>query len=98
MNRFTLAAENQTFRGTRGVSQNAGHQFQPAFLDKGTGRVELARLKNGSPATCHLISWLPKEWATTINTDGTVEMLKPGIISGFESDGVFFTRDQVAEL
>lgn len=32
------------------------------------------------------------------NDDGSIKDLKHSIISGFESHGVFYTRDEVAEL
>ena len=98
MNSFTLEMENRVFRATRGISQNADVEFRPAFLDKTTGRIELARLADGQPATIHCISRLPHEWATSYNDNGAIETLKPGVISGFECEGVFYTRDELAEL
>ena len=98
MNSFTLEMENREFQGTKGISQNTDVGFSPAFLDKTTGQIELARFKNGKPATFHCISWLPDEWATSFNEQGAIDSLKPGVISGFESDGVFYTRNEVAEL
>lgn len=99
MNIVTLKRENRAFRGTRGVSRNnRSSGFRPAFLDKKSGRVEVARLSDGKPAPVHVISWLPKEWATSVDTDGAVLGLKPGVISGFVKDGVFYTRQEVAEL
>lgn len=98
MNSFTLEMENRVFRDTRGISQNADVGFSPAFLDKTTGQIELAKRKDGLPATFHCISWLPHEWATSYNDDGAIETLKPGVISGFECEGVFYTRNEVAQL
>ena len=98
MNISTLVMENDVYRGTRGVSENSDPGFKAAFLDKLTGDIELARQKDGSPAPFHLISWLPNKWATGYNNDGSIKELKHSIISGFESNGVFYTRDEVAEL
>jgi len=98
MNSFTLEMENRVFQGTRGISQNADVGFRPAFLDKASGRIELARRKDGQPATFHCIGWLPHEWATAYNGNGAIETLKPGVISGFECEGVFYTRNEVVEL
>jgi len=98
MNTHTLRHENDLFAGTNGISQNAGPKFRPAFLDRSTGVVELARFANGQPATFHLISWLPNEWALSHNADGSVESVRSTVISGFECDGVFYTRDEASEL
>lgn len=98
MNSLTLAMENDVYRGTRGVSKNSDAGFRPAFLDKLTGRIELAKQRDGTSAPCHFISWLPREWAAGFNDDGSIKNLKNSIISGFESDGVFYTRAEAAEL
>lgn len=99
MDNQTLRLENITFAGTTGISENNNAcGFKPAFLDKNTGRVELARLGNGQPAPVHIINWLPREWATSYHDDGTVKRLIPGVISGFVCNTVFYTREQVAEL
>lgn len=99
MNKHTLHCENLAFAGTRGISQNnKGSKFHPAFLNKSTGCVELARLANGQPATMHLIGWLPCDWGLTFNEDGSIESLKAEVVAGFELNGVFYTRDEMAEL
>ena len=98
MNEQTLQQENEAYRGTRGVSENNRDRgFQPAFRDSDTGRIEVSRLQSGEPATMHIISWLPQEWAAETAADGAVMALKPGIDCGFVSDGVFYTREQAAE-
>jgi len=98
MDNKTLRSENLTFAETKGISENnRSHGFKPAFMDKSTGRIEIARQENGQPATMHLICWLPIEWATS-SKDGRVDSLKPEIISGFELDGAFYTRDEAAKL
>jgi hypothetical protein len=99
MNSHTLELENEVFAGTRGISENNRNLgFLPAFLDKTTGRIELARLECGDPAMIHIIQWLPTEWAAEMREDGSVQQLKPQIISGFVSEGIFYTREEVAEL
>tara|TARA_R110002072_G_scaffold1780_5_gene14661 strand:- start:4819 stop:5118 length:300 start_codon:yes stop_codon:yes gene_type:complete len=99
MNKHTLHYENLAFAGTRGVSENNTRSgFRPAFLDKTTGCIELARLANGKPAAMHLICWLPRDWGSCFDEDGSIESLKAGVVAGFELDGVFYTRDEVAEL
>jgi hypothetical protein len=99
MDIHTLQQENQVFRGTAGISRNNADQgFRPGFLHKQTGRVELARDEHGDPATLHMIGWLPREWAATTAPDGQIRSLVSGIIAGFVLDGVFYTREEAAEL
>lgn len=99
MNNQTLRLENLTFAGTRAISQNnAASGFKPAFLNKRSGRVEIARFESGSPAPMHLIDWLPKEWAASLGKDGSIQSLIPGIISGFSRNGIFYTREESANL
>ena len=99
MDNQTLCSENLTYAGTRGISEN-NHtsNFRPAFLDRTTGRIEIAKLKNGEQAPVHIICWMPEEWATSIDDNGLVLGLKPGIIAGFERGGRFYTREEAAEL
>lgn len=70
-------------------------EWIPAFLDKRTGRVEIARTRVGLPATTHTIDWLPREWARTITDNGRISSLKPGIIPGYIRDGLFYTNDEL---
>ncbi len=94
---MNLRQDNLAFRGTTGVSENNRDTgFVPAFRQDDTGRIELARLKNGKVAPAHIISWLPTEWADSIGDDGTVEGLIPGIVAGFVRDGRFYTREEAA--
>ena len=99
MDSHILQSENITFADTAGISENnASRGFKPAFLDKDTGHIELARLATGQPAPVHIINWLPHEWAMSYHDDGTVKSLKPGVVSGFVCNTVFYTREQVAAL
>ena len=99
MNNHTLRKENLAFAGTAGVSENNSEAgFQPAFRDSRDGRVEIAKTRVGLPATCHLIEWLPREWARTLTDTGRVSTLRPEIECGFVRDGVFYTREEVASL
>lgn len=98
MKQTTLHQENLAFCGTTGVSANVAPAFRPAFLNLASGEIELSRNANGEPAHIHLISWLPLGWAVSQADNGAIQELKPGIISGFECDGAFYTRDEMAEL
>lgn len=97
MNTQVLQKENRAYADTCGISQNNRILgFVPAFKQLSSGRVELARMQNGSPAPMHMINWLPAEWAASRSVDGTISCLIPGIIAGFVRDGVFYTREQTA--
>ena len=99
MNVVSIAQENVAFEGTRGISRNNQDLgFQPAFLNKQTGQVELSRLKNGQPAAMHLISYLPGDWAESTDHHGCITQLNANVIAGFCRDGIFYTRAEVAEL
>lgn len=92
-------SESPTCTGTTEFSErHSQRSFKPAFLDKSTGRIEIARLANGQPAPAHFIDWLPDEWAMSFHRDGTVKSLKQSVVAGFVYDAVFYTRDQAEEL
>ena len=94
-----LQAENEAFAGTGGVSQN-NHQarFLPAFRDSESGRVEVARLEDGQPASVHLLVGLPEEWVTGRDENGHIVAVRDTIVAGFVRDGVFYTREEAAVL
>ena len=94
-----LRAENATFAGTGGVSENnRTARFVPAFRDGHTGRVEVARTENGRPAPMHLLCCLPEEWVTGRDERGQIVALKDSVIAGFVRDGIFYTREEAARL
>ena len=98
MNRQSLLDQNANFKGTMGVSlKNGSSGFIPAFRDESTGRVELARFRNGQVAPMHVIAGLPADWATGYDEDGDVSAVKTTIVAGFVRDEVFFTRDEACE-
>ena len=76
---------------------NPDNAVLPAFKDTRTGRVEIARNRVGLPASCHLIDWLPREWARTITDTGRVSSLRPEIVQGFVFKGVFYTREELSK-
>ena len=88
MDSRSLKMQHSVDAGTHAVSNTAGASgFRPAFLDKATGRVEVARLRNGKPAPAH-----------RMQADGSIVRLREGNIAGFVRDGVFLTREQALEL
>ncbi|MCB1686592.1 MAG: hypothetical protein R3E82_08035 [Pseudomonadales bacterium] len=94
-----LHSENLAYAGTGGVSQNNGRAgFVPAFRDDATGRVEVARMENGEPATMHLLCALPDEWVCARDADGRVTALLASVVAGFVREGRFYTREEAAAL
>lgn len=94
-----IRRENLAFTGTGGVSaENRNDRFEPAFRDDATGRVEVSRFSDGSPAPMHLMDGLPEDWVHTRDERGRACALKPTIVAGFVRDGKFYTREQAADL
>ena len=99
MNNNLLRRQNLAFQGQRGISQNNGDLgYRAAFREEATGQIELARHADGQSAPMHLISGLPRDWGKSFADDGSIQRLKAGIVAGFELDGRFFTRQEVAQL
>ena len=94
-----LQEQNLAFADTHGVSLiNRSHGFVPAFRDENTGRIEIARFRNGDPAPMHLISGLPQEWATDHDDSGSICRVKGSIVAGFLRANIFYTRKQALEI
>lgn len=93
-----LAQENSQYADTAGVSANNSHlNYQPAFRDTRSGRVEIARFQDGRPAPIHLLCALPERWVTQRDANGQVSAVHCRIEAGFVRNGVFFTREQLAQ-
>lgn len=94
-----LRRENLAFAGTTGVSAASGRRrLRPAFRDPLTGRVEIARYEDGRPAPVHIICGLPAEWVCERDGEGHITAIRSDIESGFVCEGVFYTREQAAQL
>ena len=94
----TLAADNQYFAGTGGVSQkNRCCGFRPAFLDRETGIVYASCGTDGRPAPVHALAGLPDHLVLARDPRGYVTTIKPSVIAGFIRWGVFYTREQAAD-
>jgi hypothetical protein len=94
-----LFEENQRFHDTGGVSANNRRLgFIPAFLDRATGRAELSRFPDGSPAPVHTIAALPDEWVLERDHEGHAVVIKDSVVAGFLNNGKFYTREQAAGL
>lgn len=71
INQLALQVDTCNFRGTCGESAVATKQnFLPAFQNTQTGEWALSKLKNGNPAPMHLLSYLPIDWAQSVDADG----------------------------
>jgi hypothetical protein len=93
-----LDLENVRYAGTGGVSrENRRYGFRPAFMDLETAAVYLARFADGRPAPFHLLDGLPGELVLSRDASGRVAEIRPSVISGFEQQGRFYTRDEAAE-
>jgi hypothetical protein len=98
MNNSRLELENVRYAGTGGVSrENRRYGFRPAFMDLETAAVYPARFADGRPAPFHLLDGLPEELVLSRDAAGRVAEIRPSIISGFEQQGRFYTRDEAAE-
>ena len=94
-----LQQENLAFAGTGGVSQNnRKHSFRAAFLDTASGRVELARFADGSPAPMHVLSGLPAEWIEHRDAAGEPVAVLASVVAGFVRNKIFYTREEAAAL
>lgn len=94
-----IRQENLAFAGTGGVSaENRCSRFEPAFRDEATGRVEVSRFSDGSPAPMHLMDGLPADWVDCRDEHGRPCTLKADVVAGFIRDGEFYTRDEAANL
>lgn len=99
LTKTSLALEAARFRCTGGVSENnRSLGFQPAFINRETGTVYLARFPDGRPAPCHLLDGLPTELVVARNAQGCVTRVKSSVVSGFARDQRFYTRDEAAAM
>ncbi|BBE11099.1 hypothetical protein LRD18_06845 [Halorhodospira halochloris] len=94
-----LRRENTSFQGSGGVSDcNRELGFRPAFMDTETGHVYASCSRDGCPAPYHRLDGLPEELIRERDDSGRVIAVKTTVVSGFERDGCFYTREQAAEM
>ncbi len=92
-----LVEQNRRFLRTGGVSAgNRSHGFHPAFLDRETGTVYIARFTDGRPALMHILDGLPAKLVVERLPSGQVATIKGSIEAGFVKDGNFITREEAA--
>lgn len=93
----SLARQNLHYSGSRGVSVgNRTFGFKPAFLDRVTGEVYLARYADGRLAPIHVLDGLPQDLVIERMASGRVAKVSGSVIAGFVKDGRFFTREEAA--
>lgn len=93
----TLVAQNVAFHGTCGRSQeNRGYSFRPAFLDTHSGTVYPSTFSDGRLAPIHILDGLPQDVVLVRSQTGKVIRVHECVVSGFERDGQFFTREEAA--
>lgn len=94
-----LCQQNASFRNTAGVSQaNRSAGFHPAFYDTLNRTADIARLRDGTPAPCHILDGVPDDWVMKRDQFGRVITVRPSIISGFIRNGRFYTREQASRI
>ncbi len=97
LNQDRLHRENAAHFGTGGRSQENRHLgFKPAFFDFLTQTIYLSCFADGRPAPFHLLDGLPEEVIVDRSSTGRAVAAKASLISGFERNGFFYTRDAAA--
>lgn len=92
-----LARENELYRGTGGMSEgNRDYGFRPAFFDYASQRLYLSRFADGRLAPLHLLEGLPEEVVVDRAPNGRVLSVRASLVSGFERNGLFYTRKAAA--
>jgi hypothetical protein len=98
MTQLALQAENASFRGTGGISEeNRCLGFQPAFFDSRSGTIHPSRFADGRPAPIHVLDGLPDELVVERSALGRVSAVESCVIAGFVLDGRFYTREAAAK-
>ncbi|WP_286238085.1 hypothetical protein [Neptuniibacter halophilus] len=94
-----LLRENQVYAASGGVSAGNRHcGFRPAFMDSLTGETVLCCFADGRPSPCHYLETVPADWVTRRDEQGRVTEIRESIVSGFVSQGQFYTRQEAADF
>ena len=92
-----LARENERWQGSGGRSdENREFGFRPAFFDYASQKLYLSRFPDGRPAPLHLVDGLPDEVVVDRAPGGRVLSVRASLVSGFERNGMFYTRKAAA--
>lgn len=98
MTEKVLQRENVLHADAGGTSYHvAQFGFRPAFFDFSTVTVYRSRFANGQLAPFHLLDGLPDHLVVQRDDFGRVVSAKPTLVSGFERNGYFFTRDAASK-
>ena len=94
-----LQQQSALYQGSGGCSEeNHGLGFQPAFLDSESGEIYPSCLADGSPSPVHSLNGWPEGVVLMRDEQGNVLQVKGSVVSGFQRDGAFFSRDECAAL
>ncbi len=94
-----LQQQGVQFQGSGGCSEgNRDYGFEPAFLDSDSGIIYPSRLANGLPSPVHSLNGLPDNLVLARDIHGNVTAVKGSVISGFSREGLFYSREECAEL
>ncbi len=98
MTKDLLTKENAHYRGTLGVSNNCAELgYLPAFKDTVTGEIQISLFADGRLAPIHVLDGLPKEWVVKQDGEQHPTKVKDSVVAGFVRNGIFFTREQLAD-
>lgn len=94
-----LKQQSDHFKGTAGSSEKTYCLgFRPAFLDSESNEIHLCRFADGRLANLHVLDGLPENVIIRRDTHGKPAAIKASLVSGFEKDGMFFTREECMKL
>ena len=94
-----LQQQSALYQGSLGCSEgNQGFGFQPAFYDTETGEIFPSCLADGSLSPVHSLNGLPENLVVTRDEWGNVLAVKASLVSGFQRDGYFYSREECAQL
>lgn len=92
-----LEHESAAHAGGGGRSEeNRGLGFRPAFFDFASQKVYLSRFADGRLAPIHLLDGLPEEVIVDRSATGRVLRVRASLVSGFERNGLFYSRKAAA--
>mgnify|MGYP000061862982 CR=1 FL=1 len=94
-----LQQQSALYQGSGGCSEeNHNFGFQPAFFDSETGEIYPSCLANGTPSPVHSLNGLPEGLVLARDEQGNVLVVKASVVSGFQRDGCFYSRDECSQL
>lgn len=94
-----LQRQSMIYQGSGGCSEgNHGQGFRPAFYDSESGEIYPSCLADGTPSPIHSLNGLPDTLVLSRDEQGNVLAVKASVVSGFQRDGSFYSREECARL